>query len=78
MTIQLDPRRVRVPTGPAGKNGERKRESTPDAEAFVVPTRAHQNFVPEPESLMTMINSAVAALRKGVRWDRGTILNLVV
>jgi hypothetical protein len=34
--------------------------------------------VPEPESLRTLIARAVTALRRGVRWDRGSILNLLV
>lgn len=40
--------------------------------------RAEINFIPAAESLATLIRSAVAALRKGVYWDRGSILNLVV
>lgn len=42
------------------------------------PARAHINFIPAGESLATLIQGAVAALRKGVYWDRGTILNLLV
>lgn len=40
--------------------------------------RAHVNFIPSPESLKTMITGAVDALKRGVRWDRGSILNLLV
>ena len=43
----------------------------------MVPKRADVNIIPAPESLMTLIRSAVAALRQGITWDRGTILNIL-
>lgn len=43
-----------------------------------IPARAALNNIPAPETLATMIRSAISALRSGIFWDRGTILNIVV
>lgn len=77
MTIDINPNRINIPAGAAGKLSAERRRAEKDT---VVPTpkRAHVNIIPEPESLATFIRSAVAALRQGVAWDRGTILNLLV
>ena len=40
--------------------------------------RARLNFIPDAEALNTIIGNAVAALSRGVRWARGSILNLLV
>lgn len=79
MVIHINPNRVNTSSGRAGKAGER-RAALPDGQdgAYTVPSRAHVNHIPAPESLRTLISGAVAALRKGVYWDRGTILNLLV
>lgn len=61
-----------------GKTGDRKRLPAPNDSQNVTPTRAHVNFIPSPESLATMVRSAIDALRRGIFWDRGTILNLLV
>ena len=44
----------------------------------LVPARAALNNIPAPETLATIIRSAISALKSGVFWDRGTILNIVV
>jgi len=75
MVININPNRINTSSG--GKVGSRKQPQESDAEV-VVPTRAHINYIPAPESLRTLIAGAVAALRHGVFWDRGTILNLLV
>ncbi|MBV8938647.1 MAG: hypothetical protein JO089_02250 [Alphaproteobacteria bacterium] len=48
---------------------------TPNA-AFVAP-RPQPNFIPSPDSMATLVNSAVAAQRQGVTWDRGRILDIL-
>ncbi len=73
MTIQLDPNRIRPSAGGAsrrqpppnrirpsagGASGANRRRAQND-ESVVVPTRADENYVPAPESLMTLINSAL-------------------
>jgi hypothetical protein len=78
MTININPNRINVATGGAGKASDRRRQQHEGDTDVVAPARAHVNIIPEPESLSTLIRSAVAALRKGVYWDRGTILNIVV
>jgi hypothetical protein len=77
MMIQINPRHIRN-SGNSGKANERRKISDSDDENIIIPAKAQVDYVPSPESLRTMISSAVASLRKGVRWDRGTILNLLV
>ena len=78
MVIYINPNRINVPSGNAGRAEERKRQSLQSGERYVAPSRAHINFIPGPDSLATLISSAIEALRQGIRWDRGTILNLLV
>jgi len=81
MVINIDPRRINTPvkgTAPARANVRREREQQEEAVADFSPKRVEENFIPEPESLATMIRGAVSALRKGLHWDRGTILNILV
>lgn len=40
--------------------------------------RAEENYIPAPESLSTLIRNAIAALKQGSVFDRGSIVNLVV
>jgi len=40
--------------------------------------RAPLNFIPSPDQLEDMISNALTALRKGVYWDRGSILNIIL
>ena len=77
MAININPNRINVNTGGMRKPGERRPQTEGEAEV-VTPSRAHINIIPEPESLSTLIRSAVAAMRQGKFWDRGTILNLMV
>jgi hypothetical protein len=76
MVIHINPNRVNLPSGKAGDR--RQQAPQEDDDQVIVPSRAHVNFIPAPESMRTLIAGAVSALRKGVRWDRGTILNLLV
>lgn len=77
MVINISPNRINTQSRTAGKATTRS-EPRPDSGNIIVPSKAHVNNIPAPESLQTMIRSAVSALNKGVFWDRGTILNLVV
>lgn len=40
--------------------------------------RAPLNDIPDHDTLIGRINNALAALSRGVRWARGSILNLLV
>jgi len=76
MVININPNRINTTSG--SKIAERKRQQEGHADSYVAPQRAHVNFIPAAESLRTLIAGAVVALRRGVTWDRGTILNLLV
>ena len=73
--ININSNRVNIPAGGLGKAPDRRRDKP--ASGAVVPKRAEVGIIPQPESLATLIRSAVAALREGVYWDRGTILNIL-
>lgn len=49
----------------------------PKAE-YPLPIRPRVNVIPSPEKLQEMIGNALQALKKGIFWDRGSILNLVI
>lgn len=78
MAININPNRINIQSGGAGKSSAGRRESAFNDERIIVPSKADVNNIPAPESLQTMIRSAVDSIRRGVFWDRGTILNLVV
>lgn len=82
MAVDLNLNAIRLPAaGPNRSAGRRRTTNTDDAsrDHFDPPSsRAHLNFIPSSDSLHTLINSAMEALRRGVYWDRGTILNLLV
>jgi len=40
--------------------------------------RAHINFIPSAEELELLIRNAKTALSRGIFWDRGAIINLVL
>ncbi len=40
--------------------------------------RARLNFLPNNDMLKEMVGQALTALSRGVRWARGSIINLVV
>lgn len=40
--------------------------------------RALLNYIPNDSELSRMIDGALSALSKGLRWDRGSILNVLV
>ena len=65
---------------PADVSGNRQpsQGQTQEIKQYYAPNRAQTNFIPSPDSLDNMINRAVEARGKGVYWDRGSILNLVV
>lgn len=79
MAININPNRINVSTGSAGPGARRQQQDSGAEEStYKAPARSDINHIPAPESLRTLVSSAVASLRKGVYWDRGTILNLLV
>lgn len=77
MVININPNRINSQQPNAGRPNSGNRSSV-NEERIIVPSKAVVNNIPAPESLQTMIRSAVNALRSGVFWDRGTILNIIV
>ena len=75
MAIELNPNRIN--SGTTGGTARRRPQGSAQGEV-IVPKRADVNYIPGPESLQTLISSAVESLRRGMAWDRGTILNLLV
>ena len=42
------------------------------------PPRPRNSFIPTPDVLDDLIQRAVAALRRGVYWERGSIINILL
>jgi len=78
MVININPNRINIPAGGAGRLSERKRQQPDSTASYAPPSRSDVNYIPAPESLRTLISGAIEALRRGIYWDRGTILNLLV
>ena len=58
---------------------EKPQEATPlNPPRTTSSIRARLNFMPDEETLSNLIGNAVAALSRGVRWARGSIVNLLV
>jgi hypothetical protein len=76
MPININPNRINIATGATGKAPERR--SAAVSNPVVAPKRAPVNYIPSPEAIRTLVAGAVEALKRGVYWDRGTILNLLV
>lgn len=45
---------------------------------YAPPHRAQFNYIPSPDALRSMIERALEALSRGVYWDRGSIINLLL
>lgn len=42
------------------------------------PPRPRRDFIPAQEIIDNLVSRAVAALAKGIYWDRGSIINIVL
>ncbi len=78
MVININPNRINIQSGNSGKANIGQRELVTNDKRIIIPAKADENNIPAPETLQTLIRSALSALRQGTFWDRGTILNLVV
>lgn len=78
MAIEIQPRATRVSSGGTGRPAQRGGERASSGVQTPAPKRATTNFVPAPEALDGLIERAMSALRRGIAWDRGSILNLLV
>lgn len=79
MVIHINPNRINVPSGRPGRTEDRSSQQQGKSDAlYTAPRRSDVNHIPSPDSLATLIYSAIEAVRRGVYWDRGTIVNLLV
>ena len=60
-----------------GKADKKRREEKSGRSIFG-PGRARRNVIPTPEEMQALIERALQAMGKGVYWDRGSILNIVL
>ena len=74
--IPTTPTSIRPSTGEVAKRGLVKQEKQ-EGKGFKR-SRAEENYIPAPETLKTLIRNALAALKEGITFDRGSIVNLVV
>jgi hypothetical protein len=49
-----------------------------ERQELLPPPRPVYNFIPTPEAIDALVQRALAALAKGIYWDRGSIINLVL
>lgn len=77
MAISINPKRIHITGGTTGKASREPRQPVYSDAPVVKPKRAAVNHFPAPETLRTLVAGAVEALRRGVTWDRGTILNIL-
>ena len=77
MVIQIDQRHIANPSGQKLRPEQRPQQRGQE-QVYTPPRRSEVNYIPGPESLSTLVSSAVEAMRRGVFWDRGTILNILV
>lgn len=68
-------RPVQVPKKSVGEAQENKTE---EKSKFYRRGRAALNYIPDPDQLQRLISRALEALSRGVYWDRGSILNIVL
>ena len=71
--------RVREKRAAERKNKVESTEATPIQQISTTSqVRARLNFMPNDSVLSDMIDQALMALSRGVRWARGSIINLIV
>jgi hypothetical protein len=51
---------------------------TPGIVSTTTSVRARLNFLPDDSMLASLVDQALTALARGVRWARGSIINLIV
>lgn len=63
---------------PARERDKRVADSSAAARSRKSPPRAALNAIPSPERLQSLIENALSALRQGIFWDRGAIVNILL
>ncbi len=62
----------------AGKSADKQGTRSYEREELLPPPRPPRNFIPAPDVMQALIDRALAALARGMYWDRGSIINLVL
>lgn len=80
MNSRIPSSNLPVSTGVGRLADARRRIQTEDKELrdYAPPHRAQYNYIPSPDVLKNMIDRALEALSKGIYWDRGSIINIVL
>lgn len=60
------------------KNKSRSEKSEEPKSKFYARGRARLNRIPSPDELSHLIDKALNALSRGVFWDRGSIINILL
>lgn len=71
---------VKAPTrkAVASKSSDRQNARSFEREELLPPPRPNRNFIPTPDAMQELIDRALAALARGMYWDRGSIVNIVL
>lgn len=67
---------VRKPV--TGKSADKDGSKEFDREELMPPPRPMRNAIPSPEAMQQLVERALAALARGLYWDRGSIVNIVL
>ena len=71
--------RVREKRAAERKSGVESADATPIGQVSTsTQVRARLNFLPNDSMLSELVDQALMALSRGVRWARGSIVNLIV
>lgn len=62
----------------AGASPDKSGSRSYEREELLPPPRPPRNFIPAPEVMQGLIERALAALARGMYWDRGSIVNIIL
>lgn len=71
----ISPKPVSVTDKPLGGKTAHKKNNR---ERLRSPGRARLNIIPNDSRIEELVTKAINALRKGIYWDRGSIVNIVL
>ncbi len=60
------------------KSGDRPATRQYERHELMPPPKPPRNFIPSQEAIDALLERALAAFRRGMIWDRGSIINLVL
>jgi len=66
------------PKAGARRSGDKPASRSFERHELIPPPKPPRNFIPSDEVISGLIERALAALLRGMIWDRGSIINLVL